>query len=201
MNILEKLGIGNDAGQITEKIKEFIDKEDLGTVKQLADNLDANTLTGILNKLEPTISKVLYALLPDDMAKNIIDKLEPGVKNEIDKIDTTYLEDIRKKAGNSNIVDDVVDNVKDAIGGLFKQVGICGLFCEFFLYKIENNAVAGWHCKVIPVPNRAKKKSLISCLSTGRVPPKHLHNQKLSLRRMSSKYPRKLIIYLRAFSR
>ena len=117
MNILEKLGIGNDAGQITEKIKEFIDKEDLGAVKSLADNLDANTLTGILNKLEPTISKVLYALLPDDMAKNIIDKLEPGVKSEIDKIDTTYLEDIRKKAGNSNIVDDVVDNVKDAIGG------------------------------------------------------------------------------------
>ena len=29
MNILEKLGIGNDAGQITEKIKEFIDNEDL----------------------------------------------------------------------------------------------------------------------------------------------------------------------------
>lgn len=120
MNILEKLGIGNDAGQITEKIKEFIDKEDLGAVKSLADNLDENTLTGILNKLEPTISKVLYALLPDDMAKNIIDKLEPGVKSEIDKIDSTYLEDIRKKAGNSNIVDDVVDNVKDAIGGLFK---------------------------------------------------------------------------------
>ena len=54
--------------------------------------------------------------MPDDMAKNIIDKLEPGVKSEIDKIDTTYLEDIRKKAENSNIVDDVVDK----IGGLFK---------------------------------------------------------------------------------
>ena len=136
MNILEKLGIGNDAGQITEKIKEFIDKEDLGTVKSLADNLDANTLTGILNKLEPTISKVLYALLPDDMAKNIIDKLEPGVKSEIDKIDTTYLEDIRKKAGNSNIVDDVVDNVRMQLEAFLNRGGfICGYFRDKHLIQ------------------------------------------------------------------
>lgn len=116
MNILEKLGIGNDTGEIADKVSELIGKENFGTVKSLADNLDATTLTSILNKLEPTISKALYALLPDDIAKSIIDKLEPGVKNEIEKIDKTYVDEIKKKAENSDIVGDVMDK----IGGLFK---------------------------------------------------------------------------------
>ena len=116
MNILEKLGIGNDTGEIANKVSELIGNENFGTVKSLADNLDATTLTSILNKLEPTISKALYALLPDDMAKSIIDKLEPSVKSEIDKIDKAYVDDIRKKAESSDIVGDVVDK----IGGLFK---------------------------------------------------------------------------------
>lgn len=116
MNILEKLGIGNDTGEIANKVSELIGNENFGTVKSLADNLDATTLTSILNKLEPTISKALYALLPDDMAKSIIDKLEPSVKSEIDKIDKTYVDDIKKKAESSDILGDVVDK----IGGLFK---------------------------------------------------------------------------------
>lgn len=116
MDILEKLGIGNDTGEIADKVSELIGNENFGTVKSLADNLDATTLTSILNKLEPTISKALYALLPDDMAKSIIDKLEPSVKSEIEKIDKTYVDDIKKKAEGSDIVGDVMDK----IGGLFK---------------------------------------------------------------------------------
>lgn len=120
MNILEKLGIGNDTGEIANKVSELIGNENFGTVKSLADNLDATTLTSILNKLEPTISKALYALLPDDMAKSIIDKIEPSVKSEIDKIDKTYVDDIKKKAENSNVLDEIGDKVKDTLGGLFK---------------------------------------------------------------------------------
>ena len=34
-----------------------------------------------------------------------------------------------------------------------------------------NRVVAGRHCEVLPVPNRVKKKSSISYLNAGRVPP------------------------------
>ena len=45
MNILEKLGIGNDTGEIANKVSELIGNENFGTVKSLADNLGSTLCT------------------------------------------------------------------------------------------------------------------------------------------------------------
>lgn len=120
MDIFEKLGIDKNSETIKDEIAKLVNSDKLGSVKGILNELDSTKITELLNKFEPTISKVLYALLPDDIAKSILDKLNPDVKNEVEKIDQNYVDEINKKAEDTNILEDIGDKVKDTLGGLFK---------------------------------------------------------------------------------
>lgn len=120
MDIFEKLGIDKNAESIKNEITKLVNSDKLGPVKGILDNLDSTKITELLNKFEPTISKVLYALLPDNIAKSILDQLNPDVKSEVEKIDQSYVDEINKKAEDTNILEDIGDKVKDTLGGLFK---------------------------------------------------------------------------------
>lgn len=120
MDIFEKLGIDKNPEAIKSEITKLVNSDKLGPVKGILDNLDSTKITDLLNKFEPTISKILYALLPDDIAKSILDKLNPDVKSEIETIDKSYVDEIKKKAEDTDILGGIGDKVKDTLGGLFK---------------------------------------------------------------------------------